>query len=225
MAPPVLLLHGLATSPERTWRDSGLIDLLADAGRTVLAPTLPGHGPDASHVVADYEHLLDDVLGLFPEEPCDVVGFSLGGQLALRSALVAPERCQRIVVAGVGENLFRQDDPTRLVEALRSGQVGDDVFSGHFLQLASESGNDPLALAALLDRPRTSPLEPADLTAVRQPTLVVVGDRDFVGSLDRIVEALPNGQGVVLPGVDHFQTPKAFPFIDAVLDFLDAAPT
>jgi hypothetical protein len=29
---------------------------------------------------------------------------------------------------------------------------------------------------------------------------------------------------VVLPGVDHFQTPKAFPFIDAVLDFLDAAP-
>ena len=224
MAPPVLLLHGLATSPERTWRDSGLIDLLADAGLTVLAPTLPGHGPGASHAVADYDHVLDDVLARFPDEPCDIVGFSLGGQLALRAALAAPERCGRMVVAGVGENLFRQDDPTPLIEVLRSGQPGDDVFSGHFLQLAAESGNDPLALAALLDRPRPSLLEPADLATIQQPTLVVVGDRDFVGSLDRIVEALPNGHGVVVPGVDHFQTPKAFPFIDAVLDFLDAAP-
>lgn len=224
MAPPVLLLHGLATSPERTWRDSGLIDLLADAGRSVLAPTLPGHGPEASHDVADYENLLDEVIALFPGEPCDVVGFSMGGQLALRAAQAAPERCRRLVVAGVGENLFREDDPTRLVTALRSGQAGDDVFSGHFLQLASESGNDPLALAALLDRPRSSPMDPADLAAIRQSTLVIVGDRDFVGSLDRIVDGLPNGQGVVLPGVDHFQTPKAFSFIDAVLDFLDAAP-
>ena len=225
MAPPVLLLHGLATSPERTWRDSGLIDLLADAGRTVLAPTLPGHGADASHDRVDDEQLLDEVLALFPAEPCDVVGSSLGGQLALRAALAAPGRCRRMVVAGVGENLFRDDDPTRLVNALRSGQAGDDVFSGHFLQLASESGNDPLALAALLERPRLSPLDPADLEAIEQPTLVVVGERDFVGPLDRIVAALPNAQGVVLPGIDHFQTPKSSPFLDAVLDFLDAAPT
>lgn len=225
MAPPVLLLHGLATSPERTWRDSGLIDLLTDAGRTVLAPTLPGHGPDASTVGTDDEQLLDQVIDLFPEAPCDVVGFSLGGHLALRVAMAEPDRIGRLIVAGVAENLFRQEDPAPLIAVLRSGQGGDDVFSGHFLQLAAESGNDPLALAALLDRPRSEPLTPADLASVTQPTLVIVGDRDFVGSIDRLVDALPDGRGVVLPGVDHFQTPKAFPFIDAVLDFLDAVPS
>ena len=225
MAPPVLLLHGLATSPERTWRDSGLIDLLTDAGRTVLAPTLPGHGPEASTSGIDDRELLDEVLHLFPDAPCDVVGFSLGGQLALRVAREHPGRINRLVVAGVGENLFRRDDPAPLIAALRSGQAGEDVFSGHFLQLASESGNDPLALAALLERPRAEPLTPEDLASVTSPTLVIVGERDFVGSIDRLVDALPDARGVVLPSVDHFQTPKAFPFIDAVLEFLDALPS
>ena len=91
MAPPVLLLHGLATSPERTWRESGLMDLLADAGREVIAPTLPAHGAGASHDSAEYESLLDQVLASFPDAACDVVGFSLGGQLALRAALAEPE--------------------------------------------------------------------------------------------------------------------------------------
>jgi pimeloyl-ACP methyl ester carboxylesterase len=225
MAPPVLLLHGLATSPDRTWRETGLIDLLADAGREVLTPTLPGHGAGASQDSAAYEPLLDQVLASFPDAVCDVVGFSLGGQLALRVAMAEPDRIRRLIVAGVGENLFRQDDPSRLIGALRSGDAGDDVFSGHFLQLATGSGNDPLALAALLDRARSAPLQPADLASVTHPTLVLVGDHDFVGPIDRLVEALPDGRGVVLPGVDHFQTPKAFAFIDAVLDFLDAAPS
>ena len=42
--PPVLLVHGLAASASTTWREAGWLDLLADAGRTVLAPDLPGHG-------------------------------------------------------------------------------------------------------------------------------------------------------------------------------------
>lgn len=201
------------------------MDLLADVGRTVLAPTLPGHGAGAAHEPVDAGQLLDEVLGSFPDERCDVVGFSLGGQLALQVAMVEPDRIGRLIVAGVGENLFRYDDPAPLIDVLRSGDAGGDVFSGHFLQLARESGNDPLALAALLERPRPRPIRPADLAVVSHPTLVVVGDRDFVAPIDRLVDALPNGRGVVLAGVDHFQTPKAFSFIDAVLEFLDAVPS
>ncbi|HND55321.1 MAG TPA: hypothetical protein PLV92_23065, partial [Pirellulaceae bacterium] len=38
--PPVLLLHGLATNAERTWRDTGWIDLVRDSGSSVIAPDL-----------------------------------------------------------------------------------------------------------------------------------------------------------------------------------------
>ena len=54
--------------------------------------------------------------------------------------------------------------------------------------------------------------------------LVVIGDRDFAGPADRLVGALPDARGVTLRNVDHFATPESFGFIDATLDFLDAAP-
>jgi len=53
---------------------------------------------------------------------------------------------------------------------------------------------------------------------------VVIGERDFAGPADPLVEGLPDAELVVLPGVDHFATPKDFGFIDAALDFLDAQP-
>jgi hypothetical protein len=50
--------------------------------------------------------------------------------------------------------------------------------------------------------------------------LVVLGDKDFVGPADELVEALPNVRFVPLRGCDHFGTPKDFRFIDAALSFL-----
>ena len=47
MTPPIVLLHGLATSSARTWGETGWLDLLADAGRAVTAIDLPGHGTAA----------------------------------------------------------------------------------------------------------------------------------------------------------------------------------
>jgi len=52
------------------------------------------------------------------------------------------------------------------------------------------------------------------------PTLVVLGDQDFAGPADRLVDALAQGELVTLPGVDHFATPSNFGCIDAVLRFL-----
>ena len=54
--------------------------------------------------------------------------------------------------------------------------------------------------------------------------LVVIGDRDFAGPADPLVDALPDARGVTLRNVDHFATPESFGFIDAVLEFLDAIP-
>ncbi len=219
-APPVLLLHGLATSSRRTWRETGWIDLLQDAGRTVVAPDLPGHGgapPTDDLEAAVAAHL--------PTQRCDAVGFSLGARILLTLAAREPSRFGRIVVAGVGENLFRDDRERAAM--IRRAVVGDaepdNPVAQHFAALAAEPDVDGEAVAAMLAQPRPA-LGPEELSAIELPVLVVLGDEDFAGPADRLVEALPRASLVTLPGVDHFATPKDFGFLDAALEFLDAVP-
>ncbi|HEY5154855.1 MAG TPA: alpha/beta fold hydrolase, partial [Acidimicrobiales bacterium] len=108
--PPVALVHGFATSCARTWGETGWLDLLADAGRTVIGIDLLGHGEAPKpHDPAAYEALEDLVLGQLPDEPVDAVGFSLGARTLLVLASAHPERFHRLVLAGVGANLFRHD--------------------------------------------------------------------------------------------------------------------
>src|SRR5262245_66680768 len=135
-----------------------------------------------------------------------------------------PDRFSRIVVGGVGANLFR-DDPERHAAILDAveGRSSDDNVGRLFSQYANQPGNDPAALAACLRRPGTR-LAPERLAAVGVPVLVALGDRDFAGPADPLAEALPNGRVVVLKNTDHFATPESFAFIDAALEFLDALP-
>jgi acetoin utilization protein AcuC len=55
---------------------------------------------------------------------------------------------------------------------------------------------------------------------VTLPVLVVIGDKDFAGPADRLVDGLPDARHVVLRNVEHFATPRSFGFFDAALDFL-----
>lgn len=217
---PVVLLHGFAASFATTWRDNGWVDLLADEGRSVVAIDLLGHGEaDKPHDPEAYAAMESDVAARLPDGPVDAVGFSLGARVLLRVASDQPERFRRIVVAGVGDNLFRNDDSTGIAEAIAGGADEDDRMAQHFEQLAGGADNDRQALAACLRR--TAPaLGAAELAKVTCPVLVVLGDRDFAGPADPLVEALPDARLVTLRGVDHFATPKAMGFLDATLRFL-----
>lgn len=220
MAPPVVLLHGFAASFDRTWRDNGWVDLLNDIGREVVRVDLLGHGDaDKPHDPAAYADLEAHVAEALPEGTVDAIGFSLGAQVLLRLAAAEPERFGRLVVAGVGENLFRNDDRQGIARAVVDGPGEDDRVGQHFAQLAAAPGNDPEALAALLRR-EVPPLRAEQLAAVHLPVLVVLGDRDFAGPADPLLAALPEARLVTLRGVDHFATPKAMGFLDAALDFL-----
>lgn len=225
-APPVLLLHGFATSAQRTWRDNGWIDLLEDAGRTVIAPDLLGHGDAPKpHDPAAYDELETGVLDALPDGPVDAIGFSLGARVILWLAGAHPERFAHIVVAGVGANLFRDDDPEVIAQALLGeGDHDANPVAQYFKGLAASPEADPRALAAFLRRPHSRPLLDEDLARIACPVLVVLGDRDFAGPADPLLDRLPDARLVPLPGVDHFATPKQFPFIDAALAFLGAAP-
>lgn len=224
---PVLLVHGWGGSFAATWQRSGFTELLADAGRPVLGVDLLGHGgAPKPHQPEAYADLTTRLVEVMPDEPVDAVGFSLGAITLLQLARAQPHRIRRLVLAGVGRNLFERDDER--AAAMLAGVEGtgdpDDNLGRLFGQYATQADNDPKALAAVLRRPGGNVLETGDLDDVAMPVLVVIGDRDFAGPADPLVEALPNGRLVVLRNIDHFATPESFGFIDATLEFLGAIP-
>ncbi len=222
---PIMLVHGLGSSFEHGWREPGWIDLLGDAGRRVIPVDLLGHGgAPAPHDPAAYADLEQSIVAQLPDEPIDAIGFSLGAQLLLRVAASDPARFGRLVVIGVGANLFRTDGTEHLATAFEDGAQPDDVALRVFVNLAASAGNDPLALAACLRRP-SRPYTADEIARVTCPTLVILGDKDFAGPADPLVDALPDVQLTTLRGVDHFQTPREFACIDAALEFVEAAPT
>lgn len=225
---PVVLVHGWGGSFRSTWQAPGWEALLHDAGRTVIGVDLLGHGtapkPHDPEAYADLTTRLADALP--PEGTVDAVGFSLGAATLLALAACQPERFGRIVVGGVGENLFRDDAEgrRRIVAAVRGEGDPTDVRSQLFAQYANQAGNDPQALAAVLESRPTRDDLGQNLAAITCPVLVCIGDNDFAGPADQLVEALPDATLVVLRNTDHFATPETFAFIDAALEFLEAAP-
>ncbi|HEX4981792.1 MAG TPA: alpha/beta fold hydrolase [Ilumatobacteraceae bacterium] len=227
MTVPVVLVHGWGGSFESTWERTAFTALLADAGREVIGVDLLGHGTAPKpHDPEAYADLTVRVVEALPAGPVDAVGFSLGALTLLRTAIAAPDRFQRLVLAGIGRNVFERDDAAtaRILAGVDGTAEPDDNLARLFGQYAALQGNDPIALAAVLRRPDPGPITPADLSRIACPVLVVLGDHDFAHPADALVEALPDARYVELRNTDHFATPESFAFIDAVLEFLDAVP-
>ncbi len=231
----MVLVHGWGGSFESTWERSGFTALLADAGRQVIGVDLLGHGAAPKpHDPAAYADLTARIVAALPDGPVDAVGFSLGALTLLHTAIAAPHRFHRVVLAGIGRNVFERDDAAtaRILAGIEgtaepaSGEAVDDPdnLARLFGQYANSEGNDPLALAAVLRRPDPGPITPADVGRVTCPVLVALGDHDFARPADALVAALPDARFVALRNTDHFATPESFAFIDAALGFLDAVP-
>jgi len=226
-APPIVLVHGWGGSFQTTWRQSGFTELLADAGREVIGVDLLGHGDAPKpHDPAAYADMTARIVDVLPERPVDIVGFSLGAMTTLRLATKRPELFNRIVLSGVGRNLFERDPERgkRILAGVEGTADPDDNEARLFGQYAAQPGNDREALAAVMRRPDEGVFTPAEFAVVACPVLVVIGDRDFAGPADALAEALPDARLVVLRNTDHFATPESFGFIDAVLGFLEAVP-
>lgn len=133
--PPLVLLHG--------WMDVGaswqfMVDALAH-DRWIVAPDWRGFGlstpagpPPDSYAVHDYLGDLDTLLDqLSPGQPVDLIGHSMGGNVAMAYAGVRPARIRRLVnLEGFGLPATRPAQaPTRLaqwldqLQALRRGEL------------------------------------------------------------------------------------------------------
>lgn len=224
---PVMLVHGWGGSFATTWKASGFTELLADAGRPVIGVDLLGHGTAPKpHDPDAYSDLTERVVDALPDEPIDAVGFSMGALTLLRTAVDRPSAFNRLVLAGIGRNVFERDQERtrRILAGLDGTAPADDNLARLFGQYATQPDNDIKALSAIMRRTGDEPMKPEALAAVTCPVLVVVGDRDFVHPPDQLVEALPDARATTLRNTDHFATPESFGFIDAVLEFLEAVP-
>jgi pimeloyl-ACP methyl ester carboxylesterase len=112
--PPVLLLHGIASSLY-TWKD--VLPALA-ARHDVIAVDLPGFGDSAVPSHASGDLIVRSVVGLMDRlgiARASIVGNSLGGAIAIAIAARLPDRVDGVVlIDAAGYNFARADRPLLL---------------------------------------------------------------------------------------------------------------
>ena len=249
----MVLLHGLGASVV-AWRYN--VSALSER-YSVYAPDLPGHGesakPDIAYdLEAGVRFVLQflDTLGL---ERVALVGNSIGGLVALASALRRPDRAQSLVLAdtaGLGRELAW---PILLAALPGIGSLLDalDVRSG--LRFAPRIFHhpervDPAVHEELMRLRKLPGVRRAVLSTMRSgvsllglrssllllhhgsvpvPTLVVWGQEDRiipVRHARRVARQVPEVQVRILPDCGHWpQMEQAEAFNEAVMAFLEDA--
>jgi pimeloyl-ACP methyl ester carboxylesterase len=164
----------------------------------------------------DVSALLDH-LGL---EAVDVVGYSMGGIVAMAVATVEP-RVRSLVVGGVGRNAaLPEADRAAIAEALGAD---DDVDASPrakaFRAFARATGGDLAALAAVQRANYAHDARPEDITV---PVLVITGiDDTLAGPPDALAARIPGARALSVPG-DHLNAVTQPELHTAVVDFLRA---
>lgn len=119
---PLLALHGFLGS-SATWTS---IASALNGKRSLLAPDLPGHGdcnfgndaPD--HTMLACFELIDAILDEEHISQADLLGYSMGGRVALRYALARPERVGKIILESTSWGI---DDPIERRDRLRKDEA------------------------------------------------------------------------------------------------------
>lgn len=230
--PPLLLLHGFTGSVEN-W--APLVQSLRDAYRLIVID-LPGHGrssvPSAPsdyamplvsrHIIALLEHL--------GYEDAHLLGYSMGGRLALYLALYYPHRWRSLILesaspglASAAERQARVEADNALAEAIE--REGIEAFVARWEKLplfasqqqlpasirdehrALRLRNNPSGLANSL-RGMGSGIQPplwTRLAALTLPTLLITGalDHKFINIARQMLARIPHARLEIVPEAGH----------------------
>lgn len=222
MAPDVVLWHGF-THTGASW--DPVVAALGERYRAI-APDIRGHGSAADLVPVTLEAVIDDLSALAPPR-FTLVGYSMGGRLALHASLALAERVDRLVLIGASpgianpaEREARRADDERLANEIERSTI--EEFACRWARTPVLAGQPPEVLAAVhADRLRNRPAGLARalrglgtgalpslwrrLPDVRVPVALVVGERDarFRAVADRMASALPEADVAVVSGAGH----------------------
>ncbi len=210
--PPVLLIHGYASNSRINWGETGWVRWLTEAGRTVITIDNRGHGQSeklydpakysAIIMAEDAKRLLDHLS--IPQ--ADIIGYSMGARITAFMLINHPEKVRRAVMGGLAERMISGvPGAAAIAEAMEAENLSDitDLAGRAFRIFAMRTGGDLKALAACIRSSRMK-IKPEALAEVKQPVMVVVGDKDMLaGDIGPLVDAIPGAKGLVLPGKDH----------------------
>jgi 2-succinyl-6-hydroxy-2,4-cyclohexadiene-1-carboxylate synthase len=198
-----------------------------DAWRPV-AELLPERYPSVllDHREHSFEGRLAEIADA-TEQGSVLVGYSLGGRLALRAVLRDPGRYAGLVTVGATAGL---DDPSlrssraeaddRLASWMEAAPIEDVVsiwerqplFADQSEGLIEEQrpgrmSHDPAELAMLLRTAGQGVLEPVwhDLLTLDVPVLAIAGARDegYVAAAQRIADVAPRGRAAIVEDAGH----------------------
>jgi 2-succinyl-6-hydroxy-2,4-cyclohexadiene-1-carboxylate synthase len=237
---PVTLLHGF-TQSGHSWRE---VVANMPEGRRLIMPDLRGHGdtrvrPGGPHTMAacttDLEMLWDH-LGV---ERSHLVGYSMGGRLALHVAATRPERILSLLTIGAhagleeearegrrrGDEALAQRIETDGLEAFVNYWSSLPLFAGlerrgpsFVAQVRAERMNNRAAgLAESLRGMGAGAMTPVweQLARVKSQCTFVAGqlDHGYVASARRLAASVPDGRVVIVQRAGHTvhqERPEAF---------------
>jgi len=227
---PLVLLHGGLLTIDLSF---GEVWPQLAADRQVIATELQGHGRTADiDREMDLRHLAGDVAGLLDHlgiGRADVLGFSLGGGVALQLALDHPDRVGRIILASIsyGPDGFHPEisDPAQHATSTRMPTAEDfQQMREAYDRLAPDPGHfDAFAAKTSQAAASLKGWSAEELGRIGAPALLVFGDHDFI-RLEHAVEMhglIPGAQLAVLPGTTHMGVMRrADLIVPLVRDFL-----
>lgn len=238
---PVVLLHGAFMTITNNW--DGWIGELAKT-RRVIAVEMQGHGRTAD-IARDItaENLADDVAALLDHlkiPRADLIGYSMGGGVALQCAVRHPDKVRKVVVLS---SPFRRDGVVKEgADALK--HLTPELFIGspletEYKKLSPTPDDFPKFVKHMVDSmSKGRDLSAAQLKATPAPMFFIFGDADGI-RLDHIREMfrLKGGEThgdlgprtasrlAILPDTTHVTLMRRIAMIlPMVNDFLDAKP-
>lgn len=159
---PVILIHGLYADAQRNWGLPGVIADLTPHYR-VIALDCRGHGQsDKPTGEGDYGlQMVEDVIRLMDLlhlPSANLVGYSMGGMIALKLAATHPDRVHSVVLGGMG--WMQEGSPLQHVWENMGGR--------------GRSGGNPALLHGFAEFAVTA----EQVKALKMPIQVVVGEED-----------------------------------------------
>ena len=240
---PLILLHGGLGSGEML---APIMPALTERHQ-VIAVDLQGHGRTADidrpidiRLMADDIAALIDHIGL--EQP-DLVGYSLGGGVALQTAVRHPAKGRRLVAASAHIRSGAIYPQMRAQQAQVNAAAAEFMKDTPMYQLYQRVAPRPGDFPRLLDKMGEGMAKDFDFTeevrGLQVPTLIVAADADMAppGHYAEVFTLLGGGvrdggwmgegrpEGghalAILPGLTHYNIFSSPLFAAAILAFLD----